>query len=68
MIRKNKRENRRLPELYQSCGTEDYLYKENVDFHQFLLDEGVPVNYYEAAGEHNFNFWEPGIKKIVEWL
>ncbi|MEN2666200.1 hypothetical protein [Listeria aquatica] len=36
LIRENKKNGVLLPELYQTCGTEDFLYEDNLAFRDFL--------------------------------
>ncbi|EUJ21575.1 tributyrin esterase [Listeria aquatica FSL S10-1188] len=57
-----------LPELYQTCGTEDFLYEDNLAFRDFLKKENIHAKYVEAPGEHNFKFWDKSIENVLEWL
>ncbi|MDO6436734.1 alpha/beta hydrolase family protein [Cyclobacterium sp. 1_MG-2023] len=43
------------------CGTEDFLLKPNRQMHQFLLDAGVPHDYIERPGAHNWEYWTEAI-------
>lgn len=54
--------------LYLACGTEDYLFKENEDFHQYLKEIKYEHLYLTSPGIHNWEFWDKNIQKIIEWL
>lgn len=57
-----------IPELYMCIGTEDFLYEQNQMFKAFLEDNNVRFTYDEGPGVHNFDFWDPQIRKILNWL
>lgn len=57
-----------LPKLYQCCGTEDFIYESNVAFRDFARSLGVDLTYEESPGVHNFDFWDPYIRRILDWL
>ncbi|HOI85163.1 MAG TPA: alpha/beta hydrolase family protein [Acholeplasmataceae bacterium] len=58
----------KLPELFIGCGTEDFLYKDNVKFHEFLNQQGVNHTYVESPGVHDWAFWDQYIQKVLAWL
>lgn len=58
----------KLPALYQCCGTEDFIYQSNVKFRDYMRALGVDFTYEEGPGVHNFDFWDPYIRKILNWL
>jgi S-formylglutathione hydrolase FrmB len=39
------------------CGTGDFLYEVNRDFHQKLLKEGIEHEYTERPGQHNWQYF-----------
>jgi S-formylglutathione hydrolase FrmB len=43
--------------LIIDCGTSDFLYETNKAFHQKMLQEGVPHEYTERPGEHNWLYF-----------
>jgi hypothetical protein len=59
-------EGKKLPEIFMSCGTEDFLLNENRAFHQFLTDKGVAHEYTESPGNHDFTFWNEYTAKFIE--
>ncbi|MGN0687149.1 MAG: alpha/beta hydrolase [Oscillospiraceae bacterium] len=57
-----------LPEIYMSCGTEDFLLAENREFHAFLDSIEVPHTYLESSGGHDMDFWNRYTEKFVEMM
>ena len=58
-----------LPKLFMCCGTEDFLYQANLRFRDAMLAEGIDLVYDEGPGIHNWDFWDPWIRRVVtEWL
>lgn len=55
-----------VPYLYLECGTEDFLLDANRDFVRFLNGLGIPHEYGERNGGHDWLFWDIGIKKIID--
>ncbi len=58
----------KLPKLYQCCGTEDFVYANNVMFRDYARDLGAELTYEEGPGIHDWDFWDPYIRRVVEWL
>ncbi len=56
---------RSLPYIYQSCGTEDFLYENNKAFLQLLLEKRVPHEYREHPGGHDWNFWDDQVREFL---
>lgn len=61
-------QSRKLSELYLCCGTEDFLYEDNWDFHCFLKEKGVDHIYEEWKGVHDWDFWDEAIKRGIEFM
>ena len=57
-----------LPKIYLCCGTEDRLLQQSRICHKLLQDAGFPVTYEEGPGDHNWDFWDSYIKKVLNWL
>ena len=36
--------------------------------HKLLQDAGLDVTYEEGPGDHNWDFWDTYIKRIIDWL
>lgn len=46
------------PQLYWiACGTEDFLYQDNVVYRQYLDEKQYPYEYHESAGGHSWQNW-----------
>ncbi|MHC4885868.1 MAG: alpha/beta hydrolase [Planctomycetota bacterium] len=56
------------PRLYQSCGTEDFLYEDNIAFRDHARNLGVELEYHERPGAHEWGFWDVEIEKTLRWL
>ncbi len=55
------------PELFLSCGTEDFLYEGNIHFRD-TFQETVPITYHEESGAHTWLYWDRNIKRVLSWL
>lgn len=62
------RSGKKLPKIYVCCGTEDFAYPNSVAFRDMAEGLGVDLTYAEGPGIHDFYFWDPYIKKILDWL
>ena len=47
-----------LPRLFVSCGREDDLYPLNRAFLDACRSLGIPVEYHEEDGKHDWFFWD----------
>ncbi len=54
------------PDIYVTCGTEDFLYNENQKLRRHM--EALPLNYtYEEwTGGHEWFFWQESVRRFVE--
>lgn len=57
-----------LPKLYITCGTEDFLYVDNLTFRDLAWRLGVALTYHEEPGVHEWGYWDRNIQKILDWL
>ncbi len=53
------------PKLYQCCGTEDFLYEDNLRFRDFLQQLNFDLFYEEAPGGHEWDFWDMAINRYL---
>lgn len=58
----------RQPKFYQWCGTEDFLYGENLRFRDHARSLGLDLTYEEGPGEHEWGAWDRQIQRVLEWL
>ncbi len=56
------------PELFQYCGTEDFLYEDNIKFRDHLRNIGYEHIYKEKPGTHCWGFWDDTIQDVLKWL
>lgn len=56
------------PPLLQICGTEDFLYEDNLTFKAAAEACGYPLTYRERPGEHEWGFWDTAIQEVLAWL
>ncbi len=59
---------RSRPRLYQWCGTEDFLYADNVHFREHAESLGLAVTYEEGPGGHEWSCWDAQIQQVLAWL
>lgn len=61
-------EGAQCPRLYQWCGTEDFLYEDNLKFRDHALNLGLPLTYEEGPGQHEWGAWDRQIQRVLEWM
>ncbi|MEU5722028.1 alpha/beta hydrolase family protein [Micromonospora sp. NPDC047738] len=57
-----------LPALYVACGTEDFLYEDNIRFVEAARRRGVPVTVEFSPGDHDWAYWDAKIQDVLAWL
>ena len=62
------REKKSMPRFYMACGRQDDLLKANMDFRDFLKENGADVTWDEEDAGHDWDFWDSQIRKVLEWL
>ncbi len=61
-------EGRALPKVYQTVGTEDFIYQANLSAKTKLEALGVDLTYTEYPGIHDWDFWDTHIQDVLNWL
>ncbi len=56
------------PRLFQYCGTEDFLYADNIRFRDFACKLPLDLTYIEGPGDHTWKYWDAMIQQVLEWL
>jgi S-formylglutathione hydrolase FrmB len=56
------------PRLYQCCGTEDFLYADNIRFRDSIHKLPLDLTYEEGPGEHNWEYWDKMIQRVLAWM
>jgi S-formylglutathione hydrolase FrmB len=47
--------------LIIDCGTEDFFYKVNINFHNLLLENNIPHDFIIRPGAHNWAYWSNSV-------
>jgi len=56
------------PSLFQCCGTEDFLYKDNVKFRDHCRNLNLDLTYEEEPGSHEWGYWDRKLQRMLKWL
>jgi S-formylglutathione hydrolase FrmB len=56
------------PRLYQCCGSEDFLIKDNRAFRDHCKRLSLDYTYEEDLGTHEWGYWDRKIQRVLEWL
>ncbi len=57
-----------MPNLYLTCGTEDFVLDSSNTIHTFLEEKGIEHQYVLEPGTHDWYFWDKKILDFFEWL
>ncbi len=57
-----------VPRLFLSCGSEDFLYEKNCNYHEYLVSIGYPHEWWVQSGVHDFDFWNKSMQASMNWL
>jgi S-formylglutathione hydrolase FrmB len=57
-----------MPALYVDVAEKDHLIDPNRDFHAKLRRLGIPHEYREQAGGHDWPYWQKNVGESLEWL
>lgn len=60
-------EKKELPRLYAWCGTEDFLYLDNIRTWKYIKKLGYDLTCEESAGEHQWKYWDKKIQDVLRW-
>ncbi len=55
----------KLPKLYMACGRQDDLYPLNQMFFGAAQNFGIPIEYVEEDGRHEWPFWDKHIRRFL---
>ena len=56
------------PKIYLTCGTEDFLYVDNLHFKNHMETLSFDFTYEEESGNHNWDYWDFKIRSVINWL
>ena len=68
LAEKLKESGKPLPKMYQWCGTEDFLYEDNLKMRDHLRKLGYDLTYEESPGDHQWKYWDEKIQTVINWL
>jgi S-formylglutathione hydrolase FrmB len=70
MLENLKRTGREIPRLYACCGNtgDESHYLPYQDFIAYCQKLEVELATEDAPGNHDWNFWDPYIKKALDWM
>ncbi len=66
LARKNAADRRTLPDIYMTCGRQDSLYPQNAEFDRLLDFLGIPHDFEDWDGTHEWGFWDLSIRKAID--
>lgn len=56
------------PALFQYCGTDDFLWQDNLRFREHLRSLGLAPRWEEGPGGHCWENWNERIQHVLAWL
>lgn len=59
---------RKIPDIYQCCGKDDFLIEPNRRLHEFMEKENIPHVYAEGDGMHDWVYWQRHMEPALKWL
>jgi S-formylglutathione hydrolase FrmB len=54
-----------LPFIYLDCGTEDFLFQNNRDFVELLIEKKIPHEFRQLPGKHDWVFWDSQVQEFL---
>jgi S-formylglutathione hydrolase FrmB len=55
----------KIPRIFMTCGTEDFLYPSNLAMRDLLAAHSYDLQYEEWPGIHEWGFWDVSIQKML---
>lgn len=68
LIKEGDKSDQLKPLLYQSCGTEDFLYDDNLRFNELCSSLSYNLTSEFDAGAHEWSYWDRKIQDVLRWL
>ena len=60
--------NKPKPRIYMWCGTEDFLYQDNVKFRKAIEKMDFDFKYEESPGDHSWGYWDLKIQTVLKFI
>ena len=58
---------KKRPRLYAWCGTEDFLYEDNLRAWEHMRKLGYDLTCEESEGDHQWKYWDAKIQDVLRW-
>jgi len=55
-----------IPFIYLDCGTEDFLFQNNREFVNLLIEKKVPHEYRQLPGAHDWKYWDKQVQEFLQ--
>ncbi len=68
LIQQKQAEKVKLPRVFMSCGTEDFIYDANLSARNQLHALGVDLTFEEHLGSHDWDYWDAHIQRALDWM
>lgn len=68
LVKMRKAKGETIQPVFMACGSEDFLLRQNHEFRDFLIKEGVDLTYKESPGIHDWKFWNEYLEPAIQWL
>ena len=68
MLKKIEEENLPKPDIFQFCGTEDFLYETNQRFRKYMEKRELVYVYREGSGAHTWDVWDKWITPAMDFF
>ncbi len=57
-----------IPDLFITCGREDFLYDMNLKARDRMISMGLNPVFTEGPGGHDWTYWDTHIQEVMDWL
>jgi len=68
LLKQGDKKDQPRPRLYQTCGTEDFLYEANMTFKKVCDSTTYELTTDFGPGDHNWSYWDQKIQDVLTWL
>ena len=69
LAKKLKAEGKKAPKIYDACGANDFMIRDNEEYAQELKELGYDVTWKKVPGfAHEWRFWDQQIEQFLDWI
>ncbi len=65
---KLRKEEGKAPRIFMACGSEDFMYQNNLNLHNYLDGIDYTHEWHVDHGVHDFEFWNRAMPVAINWL